>query len=154
MADRVHLQRTVSCAGPAGADDPVTIQLQVPVLELTWDTRTKSVNRVTTSETASPQFVQAADETAYHIAIDDAFLTGSGRRLATQFLRDDLDTFNPLIGARDSVEMSGRLLALGRAQTRWDAADGPKDLLTNTIFKLSPNVTPADTTVIPDDPPV
>jgi hypothetical protein len=67
---------------------------------------------------------------------------------------DDLDTFNPLIGARDSVEMSGRLLALWRTQTRWDAADGPKDLLTNTIFKLSPNVTPADTTVKPDDPPV
>jgi len=63
---------------------------------------------------------------------------------------DDLDTFNPLIGARDSVEMSGRLLALWRAQTRWDAADGPKDLLTNTIFKLSPNVTPADTKVLDD----
>jgi len=43
--------------------------------------------------------------------------------------------------------MSGRLLALWRTQTRWDAADGPRDLLTNAIFKLSPNVTPADTTV-------
>jgi hypothetical protein len=76
------------CAGPAGADDLVTVRLEVPVLEFTWDTSHETAHRATTSATVDAYFSQAADETSYHVAIDDAFLTHSGRSLASQFLWD------------------------------------------------------------------
>jgi hypothetical protein len=50
-------------------------------------------------------------------------------------------------GARDAIEMSARVLSMWRAKTKWDSADGPRKLLLDKIFKLSPNVKPSDNTV-------
>jgi hypothetical protein len=60
---------------------------------------------------------------------------------------DDLTTFNRIHGARDAIEMSARVLSMWRAKTKWDSADGPRKLLLDKIFKLSPNVKPSDNTV-------
>jgi hypothetical protein len=57
------------------------------------------------------------------------------------------DTFNPLIGARDALEASRKLLDMWHAGTAWAAAGGPKAYLEGTVFKLAATATPADTTV-------
>ena len=57
----------------------------------------------------------------------------------------DLKTFNGLIGARDAIDYSAKVLDLWKAKKPWAA--GPKQLFEDVIFKLSPTATPADTKV-------
>jgi hypothetical protein len=59
----------------------------------------------------------------------------------------DLESFNALPGARDAIDASIKLLNMWRNGTAWAANSGPKELLEGTIFKLSANVSPADSTV-------
>jgi hypothetical protein len=59
----------------------------------------------------------------------------------------DLTSFNSLPGARDAIDASIKLLNMSRAGTAWAANSGPKELLEGTIFRLSANVSPADSTV-------
>jgi Papain-like cysteine protease AvrRpt2 len=58
-----------------------------------------------------------------------------------------VDTFNQLIGARDSLAASQKLLEMWHSGTAWAAAGGPKEYLEGTVFKLSANVGSADTDV-------
>ena len=58
-----------------------------------------------------------------------------------------VDSFNPLIGARDALEASRKLLDMWQAGTAWEAAGGPKAYLEGDVFKLSATPGPADTTV-------
>ncbi|HEY2372950.1 MAG TPA: papain-like cysteine protease family protein [Gaiellaceae bacterium] len=59
----------------------------------------------------------------------------------------DLSSFNLLLGGRDAIDAATQLLNMWLAKTAWDANGGPKEFLEGTIFKLSANATPADTTV-------
>ena len=59
----------------------------------------------------------------------------------------NLSTFNSLLGARDAIEASIKLLNMWTANTPWEAAGGPKELLEGVIFKLSAGVSPSDATV-------
>ena len=59
------------------------------------------------------------------------------------------DSFNPLLGARDAVDASAKLLGMWNNQTPWDAPDGPQAYLEGTVFKLAANAKPADNTVVP-----
>src|SRR5690606_33481801 len=59
----------------------------------------------------------------------------------------DLTSFNGMVGAREAVEVSSRVLSMWRAGTPWAATDGPKEYLEGTVFAISPDATPADSTV-------
>lgn len=59
----------------------------------------------------------------------------------------DLTSFNGMVGAREAVEVSSRVLSRWRAGTPWAATDGPKEYLEGTVFAISPDATPADSTV-------
>ena len=59
----------------------------------------------------------------------------------------DLTTFNEIIGARDAIDMASQLIQLWKTLTPWDAPSGAKELLTETVFKLSVAVTRSDSTV-------
>jgi hypothetical protein len=59
----------------------------------------------------------------------------------------DLSTFNSLLGGRDAIDASIKVLDMWQTNTAWDANGGPKELLEGTIFKISPNATDSDATV-------
>lgn len=58
-----------------------------------------------------------------------------------------LESFNPLVGARNAITAGTRLLTMWQDQTPWGDPNGPEAYLRGTVFALSPNVTPADATV-------
>jgi hypothetical protein len=60
---------------------------------------------------------------------------------------DDLASFNYLLGGRDAIWASTRLLDMWQARVPWADLGGPKDFLEATIFKLAATATSADTTV-------
>ena len=59
----------------------------------------------------------------------------------------NLDSFDALLGARDAIDASVKLLNMWQARTPWAADDGPKQLLEGTIFKLSDEVSDSDSSV-------
>jgi hypothetical protein len=59
----------------------------------------------------------------------------------------NLDSFNALLGGRDAIDASIKLLNMWQDKTPWAANGGPKELLEGTIFKLSANVSDADASV-------
>lgn len=59
----------------------------------------------------------------------------------------DLTLFNSLLGARDAIDASRRLLGMWRKRVKWDSQAGPKKYLAEQVFVLSPDATPADGTV-------
>jgi hypothetical protein len=59
----------------------------------------------------------------------------------------DLSTFNSLLGGRDAIDACIKVLNMWQSKTAWDANGGPKELLEGTIFKLSPEAKPSDTSV-------
>jgi hypothetical protein len=58
-----------------------------------------------------------------------------------------VDSFDGLLGARDAINASMLLLNFWKGGTAWAAPGGPQEFLLNTVFKLAPTVTPADSTV-------
>ena len=61
----------------------------------------------------------------------------------------DVASFNPLVGARDSITATAELLTMWQNQMPWDAPSGPKEYLEETVFKLSPKASRADSEVLP-----
>ena len=59
---------------------------------------------------------------------------------------NDPASFNPLAGARDAIAKCTKLINFWVAKTPYQ--DGPKALVENEIFALSPSVTPADNSVV------
>jgi hypothetical protein len=64
----------------------------------------------------------------------------------------DLSTFDSMIGARDAIDRSVKLLDMWHTKTPWAASGGPKELLEGTIFKLSDHASTADKWVLPPKP--
>ncbi|KAK2740623.1 hypothetical protein CKAH01_18569 [Colletotrichum kahawae] len=54
----------------------------------------------------------------------------------------DLDTFNSIIGAREAINKSKKLINLFAQKTKWE--DGVRDFLANEVFALDPHVTPSN----------
>lgn len=51
----------------------------------------------------------------------------------------DLDTFNNIIGARDGIDKSRKLINFFAQKTKWE--DGVRDFLDQEVFALDSNVT-------------
>ncbi|MFB6456421.1 papain-like cysteine protease family protein [Chitinophaga sp. Hz27] len=64
---------------------------------------------------------------------------------ASLFDTSKLETFNGLIGARNSIDFCVRLLNFWKAKTPYSS--GPKVMFENEIFKLAPGATPSDTSL-------
>src|SRR5262245_55184008 len=59
----------------------------------------------------------------------------------------DLTTFDEIVGARDAIDIASQLIQLWKTSTPWDAPAGAKELLIETVFKLSVAVTNSDSSV-------
>jgi hypothetical protein len=58
---------------------------------------------------------------------------------------NDLSSFDPLLGARDAIDRCVKMINFWVAKTPYE--QGPKALIEQDIFVVSPNVTPSDNTV-------
>ncbi|KAL8707240.1 MAG: hypothetical protein Q9220_007683 [cf. Caloplaca sp. 1 TL-2023] len=57
----------------------------------------------------------------------------------------NVESFNNILGARNAIDASTKLINLFAAKTKWD--DGVRQFLSDDVFVLDPNVQPANTDV-------